>query len=366
MQKPILILGGYGNFGKRIARALALDGFPVVIAGRDLGKAQSLVDKLRPDAKEAITADAFDVNTDLTQRLLGIDPCVVINTCGPFQSADYRVAMACIDRGVHYIDLADGRDFVTGITALDTLAKRSGVAVISGASTVPGLSSAVLEHYKSEFATYSSLKFGISPGQKAERGLATTQGILSYVGKPLRQFPSSRKLAYGWQDLYRQRYPELGRRWMANCEIPDLDLLAQLYGLKSIQFSAGLELGIEHLGLWAMSWLVRAGLPIKLNKHAAGLLAVSDLLDIFGSAHGGMHMHMQGIAHDGQAHQRTWFIVARDGYGPHIPTIPAIVLAKRAARCEGLTPGARACVACVILQEYLDELKPYPVRTYAE
>lgn len=366
MQKLILILGGYGNFGKRIAQALAADGFSIVVAGRDLHKAQSLVAKLSQGAKGAVIADAFDVNTDLTQQLARIDPCVVINTCGPFQSADYRVAMACIDQGVHYIDLADGRDFVTGITALDALAKHRGVAVISGASTVPGLSSAVLEHYKSEFAAYLSLKFGISPGQKAERGLATTQGILNYVGKPLRRFPSDKKLAYGWQDLYRQRYPGLSKRWMANCEIPDLDLLPQHYGLQSIQFSAGLELGIEHLGLWAMSWLVRAGLPIKLSKYAAGLLAISDAFDIFGSAHGGMHMHMQGIDHHGKAHQRTWFIVARDGYGPHIPTIPAIVLAKRVARGQQLPPGARACVACVSLKEYLDELKQYPVHTYAE
>ncbi|MGC3981633.1 MAG: saccharopine dehydrogenase NADP-binding domain-containing protein [Steroidobacteraceae bacterium] len=366
MQKPILILGGYGNFGKRISQALASNGLPIVIAGRDLGKAQSLATQLRTESKAAITADAFDVNADLAQRLASIGPCAVINTCGPFQAADYRVAMACIDQGVHYIDLADGRDFVTGITALDTSAKHNHVAVISGASTVPGLSSAVLEYYRSEFAIYSSLKFGISPGQKAERGLATTQGILSYVGKLLRPFPSTNKLAYGWQDLYRQRYPGLGKRWMANCEIPDLDLLPEHYGLKSIQFSAGLELGIEHLGLWAMSWLVRMGLPITLPRHAAGLLAMSDAFNMFGSAHGGMHMHMQGIGHDGKAHRRSWFIIARDGYGPYIPTIPAIVLAKKAARGEALPHGARACVACLSLKEYLDELKPYPVRTYTE
>lgn len=366
MQKPVLILGGYGNFGKRITQALVAEGVAVVIAGRDLAKAQALVDRLRPSSKGPITADAFNVNADLAQRFATIGPCAVINTCGPFQSADYRVAIACINQGVHYIDLADGRDFVTGISALDDLATRRGIAVISGASTVPGLSSAVLEHYKSEFASYTSLKFGISPGQKAERGLATTQGIMSYVGKPLRRFPSPKKLAYGWQDVYRQRYPELGPRWMANCEIPDLDLLPQHYGLQSIQFSAGLELGIEHLGLWAMSWLVRIGLPIKLSNHAARLLAVSDAFDIFGSAHGGMHMHMQGIDHGGKRHKKNWFIVARDGYGPHIPTIPAIILAKRAARGEDLPLGARACVACVSLQEYLDELKPYPVRTYVE
>ena len=111
----------------------------------------------------------------------------------PFQIKRYEVAEACIAACVHYVDLADGRGFVTGIPALDASAKSAGVWVISGASTVPGLSSAVLEHYRSEFATIDSLRYGISPGQKAERGLATTQGILSYVGKPLKAVPGDTK-----------------------------------------------------------------------------------------------------------------------------------------------------------------------------
>ena len=42
-----------------------------------------------------------------------------------------------------------------------------------------------------------SLRYGISPGQKAERGLATTEGILTYVGKPLRAFAGDDGPPYG-------------------------------------------------------------------------------------------------------------------------------------------------------------------------
>ena len=38
----ILILGGYGNFGKRIARALAQSNTPIVIAGRNAEKAKNV------------------------------------------------------------------------------------------------------------------------------------------------------------------------------------------------------------------------------------------------------------------------------------------------------------------------------------
>jgi hypothetical protein len=356
--RSVLILGGYGNFGKRIARALVKAQVPIIIVGRDHDKAQALSSELGP----LVQPVTFDVNQDLAAQLDRLQPCAVVNTCGPFQTADYRVAETCIAQGVHYIDLADAREFVMGITQLDETAKAKGVAIVSGASTVPGLSSAVLEHFKHEFASIDSLRFGISPGQKAERGLATTQGILTYVGKPLAPFAGHER-AYGWQDVHRQEYPGLGKRWMANCEIPDLDVLPAHYGIRSIRFSAGLELAPMHLGLWALSWLVRLGLPLNLPKHAASLLKASNWFDRFGSADGGMHVIMEGTAPDGSSYTRQWFIIAKDGYGPYIPTIPAIVLAKKIAAGASPAPGAYPCVALVSLEEYLAELSNYPICT---
>lgn len=362
MTGKVLILGGYGNFGKRIARALAGSGTSVVIAGRDATRAQACAAELPHGLAEAV---AFDVRHDLPERLSGIRPAVVVNTCGPFQTSDYSVAETCIDAGAHYIDLADGRDFVTGIAALDSRARGRGVAVISGASTVPGLSSAVIEDFRSEFAEFHTLRFGISPGQKAERGLATTQGILTYVGKPLRAHADDDAPSYGWQDIYRQEFPQLGKRWMANCDIPDLDLLPLKYGFRSIRFSAGLELAPLHLGLWALSWLVRLGAPLHLPRFANWLLKASNLFDRFGSADGGMFMVLTGLDHDRRPLERSWFIIAKDGEGPQIPTIPAIILARKAACGELDFRGASACVGLVTLDEYLRELEHYPIQTFS-
>lgn len=363
MTGKVLILGGYGNFGKRIARALAASGTPVIIAGRDAARAKALAAELPTGFAETVS---FDVWHDLRQHLSTIRPAVVVNTCGPFQNSNYSVAEACIDTGAHYIDLADGRDFVTGIAALDARARERGVAVISGASTVPALSSAVIEHLRPHFSALHTLRFGISPGQKAERGLATTQGILSYVGKPLRAFAGDDAPSYGWQNVHRQQFPVLGNRWMANCDIPDLDLLPEKYGLRSIRFSAGLELTPLHLGLWALSWLVRIGVPLDLPRHAGWLSKASNLFDRFGSADGGMFVVLNGLDLEGHPLERRWFIVAKGGEGPQIPTIPAIILARKAARGELNVSGATACTGLVSLDEYLAELKPYPIETFLE
>ena len=362
MPGRVLILGGYGNFGKRIAAALTRDGIRVIIAGRNPEKAGDLKQRLPAGLAQAVY---LDVSQPLDARLAELKPKVVINTCGPFQNRDFSVAHACIQNKVHYIDLADGRDFVTGITALNEKAISNGVAVISGASTVPGLSSAVLEHFRQEFSKIYSLRYGISPGQKAERGLATTQAILSYVGKPLKPFPGYKKSAYGWQNIYRQNYPELGHRWMANCEIPDLDLLPEHYGIKEIQFSAGLEIGLMHLGLWGLSWLVRAGLPLNLSNFAKPLLKISNGFDSIGTADGGMHMIITGENKDGMPLTREWFMIARLGDGPQIPTIPAIVLAKQIVRDELKLAGALPCVGLISLEKYVQELAPFNVQTYS-
>ncbi|NDE89807.1 MAG: saccharopine dehydrogenase [Alphaproteobacteria bacterium] len=360
MRGPILILGGYGNFGKRIATALCRDGYRIIIAGRNKEKAETFAQQL-PNG--LVQTAIFDVRRELADQLKLIKPSVVINTCGPFQNSDYHIANICIEASLHYIDLADGRDFVTGITQLDEKAKQHHVAIISGASTVPGLSSAVLEHFKKDFSSFDDLTFGISPGQKAERGLATTQAILSYVGKPLKIIAGQKHMRYGWQDIYLQNYPGLGMRWMANCDIPDLDLLPQYYGLKSVRFSAGLELWPLHLGLWIVSWLVRLGLPLYLPHYAEPLLKISNWFDRFGSADGGMHMIISGKNHHGQSHRITWFIIARDGHGPNIPTIPAIILAKKLVDKTFPLEGVMPCLSLVTLEEYLHELSYYSIET---
>ncbi len=361
MTNKILILGGYGNFGGRISRALAKSGVSIIIAGRSEEKAATITKKLKKEYPEAsIEIAIFDANKNLSQQLKSIKPIVVINTCGPFQNADYSVAETCIEAGVHYIDLADGRDFVRNITSLDDKAKEKNLLIVSGASTVPGLSSAVLEEYKYEFSEIDSLTFGIAPGQKAARGLATTQAIMTYVGKKLKPF-AGHDCAYGWQDIYRQNYPQLGKRWMANCEVPDLDLLPAKYGIKSIRFSAGLELSVLHLGLWLMSWLVRLRLPLNLPKLASPLLKISNWFNRVGSADGGMHIILNGTDTNGEPKEIKWFIIAKNGDGPHIPTVPAIILAKKLAKGELSLIGSHPCVGLVSLEEYLAELKGFDI-----
>lgn len=125
-------------------------------------------------------------------------------------------------------------------------------------------------------------------------GIATVKGVMGYIGKPIRPFAGTNKPVYGWQDIYLQKYPEIGQRLMGNCDIPDLDLFPSYYKIKNIRFSAGMESKLLHMCIWFTSWLIRIGLPVNLANHAELLYKVGHMFDILGTKDGGMHMILKG------------------------------------------------------------------------
>jgi len=362
-ENKVLIFGGYGNFGKRISRSLAKSAIPIIIAGRNKEKAKMLAENLEKEfPKSDIKIAIFDVHNELADYLRLEQPLVAINTCGPFQDNNYQIVQDCLECGVNYIDLSDGHDFVCGIDRFDKHAKEQNILVVSGASTVPALSSAVIENYKNKFKNIDSIKFGINPGGKSEYGLATAKGVLSYLGKPIKSAAENGEKIYGWQDIYIQTYPEIGRRFMANCDIPDLELFPKIYNIKNVRFSAGMESVPLHLGMWLLSWLVRFGLPLKLENHAEFLLKIADFLNYFGSKQGGMHVIISGRDHQNHPKEIKWFIIAKNNEGAQIPCVPTIILAKKLFAGTLELKGAMPCVAMITLKEYLEELRDFDVK----
>lgn len=356
--KRVLIIGGYGNFGRFITTSLAReDNLDLIIGGRTLSKAQSLARQVNA------AAVVIDIHKNLLERLQEIKPDIVIHTSGPFQSQGYDVAEACIDCGAHYIDLADSREFVSEIDTLDEKAKQADRLVVSGASSVPCLTSALIEHYKNEFERLETVSCGITTAQKTTRGVATTAAILSYTGKSFKTLINGEQSdVYGWQGLHARKYSGLGWRLLGNCNVPDLALFPRIYpDLKTVRFYAGLELPFIHITLWALSWLVRIGLIRNLQLSAPLLLRLSFLFDWFGSANSGFYMDLTGKDKNGDNKTIHFELTARSGDGPYIPCMPAILLAKKLANNEIKEVGATPCVGIISKKEYLDALEPLDI-----
>lgn len=179
-----LILGGYGNFGARIARALAADReIGLLIGGRDAQRAAGLAARLGGHVR-GVAIDVQDSALSRSLRELRVD--LVIHTAGPFQVQRYDVALACAAVGAHYIDLADGRRFVCDFAShADAVFRAADRCAISGASTVPALSSAVVDELTRGWQHIAGIEICIAPAQTAPRGVATMAAVLGYCGEPV-------------------------------------------------------------------------------------------------------------------------------------------------------------------------------------
>ncbi len=359
MIKRVLIIGGYGNFGSYIAKQLATNSnIKLIIAGRSSTKAEELCTSL--GAANPPIPFQMDIEGDLDQALKAAQPDIVIHTSGPFQGQTAFVAEACIKHQCHYIDLADGRDFVSQINSLDQAAHAQKVLIISGASSVPCLSSSLLDHYKREFDELTAIEYGISTAQHTNRGLATTKAVLSYAGEPFTtKINGKMRHIYGWQGLTSYKFKKLGNRLLGNCDIPDLALFPDRYPtLKTVRFYAGLEIPFIHIGLWAMTWLRRLKLFPSLDKIAPFLLKTSRIFDAFGSDNSGFFMKILGTDRSGNTKNITFELIAEAGDGPYIPCMPAILITSKLANGSLDISGAMPCMGLLSLKEYLDALKP--------
>jgi hypothetical protein len=369
-RRSVVILGGYGVFGSRIARALASHPeLQLTIAGRDGAAASAFATSIGNDRARAWSIDVTDANQ--VHRLLAERPAVVVDTAGPFQDRDYTLAQRCAETGIHYVDIADGRAHVAGITALDPVARARDVLVVSGASTVPAISTAIVTELAPGADDVVEIDVGISPGHRAPRGLATVRAILGYSGRPIPPL-SGDVPDYGWGDLTRHRYPPpVDDRWLSHVDTPERALWRGRYpSLKRGSMRAGLGIDFLHLGLSALARAVRVGLMRSLTPHAAALIRIADACDRFGTDTGAMHVRVVTEDTAGRLTSRLATLVAEHGDGPQIPATPAALVVKKLLAIPGYAPistrGAQPCMDLLTVPEILAELRDYAIRYVVE
>ncbi|HXV11444.1 MAG TPA: saccharopine dehydrogenase NADP-binding domain-containing protein [Burkholderiales bacterium] len=358
----VVVLGGSGNFGSRICRELAgHPGTELIPAGRN--------PPASPSGPGIRSARLDLASSDFPSALAALYPDLVVHCAGPFQGQDYRVATAALAAGAHYIDLADGRGFVAGFAGeLDAAARAAGRLAITGASTLPALSSAVVDHLAPRFQQIHEIQVAIAPAQKAQRGTATLAGVLSYAGKPFKCLRLGRwSDAWGWQGLKRMRFAGVGMRLAAVCDVPDLELFPRRYpGVRTVEFRAALELGIQTIAIALMASLRRAGLPLPLERWAGPVNRAASLLERFGTDRGAMLVSVTGKRHDGFRGSAEWHITAPDNHGPEIPCMAALLMARRLAAGRISVTGAHPCMGFLGLADFEPEFARWGMQTVVE
>ncbi len=336
----VLVVGGYGGFGARLSRRLAGDGWEVLVAGRNGDKASAFAANL-PEA----TGVVFDRNGDCAAHLATLRPDLVIDATGPFQGLDYRLPRACIANRIAYFDLADGRDFVCGIGALDSAARAAGVAVIAGASTLPALSAAVVRYLTADMEEIAAIESSITATTRASSGHAVVGAALSYAGKPVALRRAGRwQNHHGWSLLRRERFEVAGvrplRRLVALADVPDLGLFPELFpGRPATMFRGGSEFSLQMLALSLLGFAVANGWLRSAYPLTRWLAPLQQAMARLGGDRSAMAVEVRGEV-SGAPVIRRWTLIAERGEGQEIPLLVGQLLARRFA-AGNLAAGAR-------------------------
>ncbi|EJZ20558.1 DUF4166 domain-containing protein [Rhizobium sp. Pop5] len=369
----LLIIGGYGAFGGRLAQLLGEEPrLRLLIAGRSLEKADDFLADMRSpkggagrlggnDLGARLQAVAFDRDGDLEEQLTRLRPDLVVDASGPFQTFRqdaYKVVQACIDLDIDYADLADSTGFVASIGELDAQAKAKGVFALSGLSSLPALSFAALEAMAPHFSRIESVAAGIAPSPHVKIGLNVVRAIASYAGKPVAVLREGRQAkGHGLIDEMRVTIAPPGAAPLASrifllVDAPDLALLPRrLNGLQSTFTGVGTEPQALQRLLSAAARLVRLRLLPSLLPFSRLVQAASHRFAI-GDHRGGMFVRLGGLDRQGRKLNCGWHLVAEGDDGPFIPVIGVEALVRRLL--EGRRPenGARPAAGELSLADF--------------
>jgi len=356
MSRPhVLIVGAAGVFGSRLARLLARrQAYRVSLAGRNEQRVLPLQRELRQiDGQGEFSFVHVDRDQVGVERLREIDCDVVVDCSGPFQTSGTQLIEAAIGARCHYIDIADSRKFVASINRFDSAARAVGVAVISGASSTPGLTHAVLDSITSAWLSIDSIDVAIVPGNRTPKGRSVIEAILSWVGQRVRVFREAGwEHGRGWGSARWVHIDGLKRRRAMLADVPDLDLIAARYSPRvRAGFDAGMELPIlnQLIGLAALpvKWEI---MPSARSFTGLGTM-IANLLDGFGTADGGMLVEVAGQDTRGDARVVRWWLKATNGDGPYVPVLAAAALVEALTYGRAARVGARSAAGMVSLEQ---------------
>ena len=361
----VLVIGGYGIFGGRLVELFENEPrFALLIGGRSAAKANAFIASrtgANPRLLARLLPAVFDRDGDVAAQLATIAPDIVVDASGPFQNygdRPYRVVEACLRHRINYLDLADGSDFVAGISAFDAKAREAGIFMLSGVSSFPVLTAAAVRALSADMSTVTAIRGGIAPSPYAVVGENVIRAIASYAGQPVQRtrdgtvstgYPFTEQLRY---TIAPPGYVPLAPRLFSLVDVPDLRALALVWPQATeIWMGAAPVPELLHRCLSALAWLVRWRIIPTLSPLAPLFHYCTNHVR-WGGHRGGMFVEVEGIGTYGRPARRSWHLLADGDDGPYIPSMAVEAIVRNTLAGRAPSPGARAAVRDLELGDY--------------
>ncbi len=266
--KPWLLYGATGRTGVLIANEAVARGHRPVLAGRDPDRLHRLAERLD-------LTWAAGPATELA-RLIG-DARLVLLAAGPFGATALPVLQACLDNGVHYLDIANEIPIASAVLAAGDKARQRGItalpAVGFGTVASDGLARYVADQVPGAIRLDLAILLGTDGSSAGAK--ASTMAALAGGGRIQRDGRLVRtRLGAGAR---RQRTP-IGDRTLVPVPTGDLVVTAHTTGVPDITVSfpvpmppvaATLTMPVLPVLAWAAGKLPQRATPSDPTKRPA-------------------------------------------------------------------------------------------------
>lgn len=129
MVKEVLVIGGTGQIGRRVAKDIQKHSQGnVTITGR------------KPFYNQNFPVLQFNLNNPDSIKTLISNFDLVVHCAGPFHHRNGQVLKHCIEQGINYIDVSDHRAFHLQVADYHQAAVEAGVTAILHTGVFPGIS----------------------------------------------------------------------------------------------------------------------------------------------------------------------------------------------------------------------------------
>jgi len=227
MREDILVVGGYGAVGKHVVMEL-IEICPerVIIAGRDLSKANAFVQKTDlPIRIEQL--DIYDIGNFNDESLKTVHTVVMC-----LGAKNTKFVEFCIDNGINYIDISASNEIPNQIRLLESKAIQNKVTCILGVGIAPGLSTLLATEVASKMEYVTKLDFALMLGLGEQHG---TDGVRWFLENLKTDFKVNGVIIKPFTNMCQADFPEpLGKRKAYSFNLADERIISETLDISDV------------------------------------------------------------------------------------------------------------------------------------
>ncbi|KPN97662.1 saccharopine dehydrogenase family protein [Lysinibacillus sp. ZYM-1] len=252
----ILIVGGYGEVGRKIAKIL-LSSYPnrVCIAGRNLEKAKQFC----AQHKDLATPLQMDVSKTVHSQQLANVGLVIM--C--LEQPNTAFAQLCLKEGIMYIDITASHSFLKQLENLHFTAIEHNSTAIFSVGMAPGLTNLMAMHAAKQLTSIERLHISILLGAGDTHGTAAILWILQQLNIPYHNYEN--QVITNFTNKRSVQFKDIGKRSVYQFNFSDQHTLAKHF--PSIPIITRLGFDVESLN-WFVSFLQKSRIAylLKFNR----------------------------------------------------------------------------------------------------